>query len=439
MNVTDTGPRRKIFQDARSEHVVYSRARNTWQGLYNEGNTVDFSIPQDIQSLMDKARNFVETELYPIESEFLSREFGALAPVLAEKRAKARQLGLWLPQIAKEHGGLGLSLLGHGLVSAELGRTFLGHYACNCQAPDAGNMEILIQYGTEAQKARYLRPLLDGEIRSCFGMTEPDHPGSNPTWMGTRAVKEGAAYVITGNKWFATGADGSAFAVVMAITNPEAPRHERASMFLVPTDTPGFKVVCNTPVMGHRGEGWESHGEIRLENCRVPEENRLGPEGAGFLIAQERLGPGRIHHCMRWLGVCERSFELMCTYALKRQVAPDRPLALQQFVHGWIAESRAEIDAARLLVLHAAWTIDHRGMKAARDLVSLIKFNTANAMMNVIDRALQTHGGLGVTDYTPLAFFYRNERAGRIYDGPDEVHKIVVAKRILKGLAGGAA
>jgi acyl-CoA dehydrogenase len=400
---------------------------------------VDFTIPAEIQTLMDKARRFVESEVYPIEKDCLVDGFTDIARRLEETRAHARAEGLWLPQIAREYGGLGLSLLGHGLVSAELGRSFLGHYACNCQAPDAGNMEILIQYGNDAQKERYLKPLLAGGIRSCFAMTEPDHPGSNPTWMGTRAEKEGDSYVITGDKWFASGADGAAFAVVMAITNPEGPRHERASMFLVPADTPGFSVVCNTPVMGHRGEGWMSHGEIHLENCRVPKEHLLGPEGAGFLIAQERLGPGRIHHCMRWLGICERCFELMCDYAVKRQVAPGRPLALQQFVHGWIAESRAEIDAARLLVLRAAWTIDHQGMKAAHELVSLIKFHTAKAMMNVIDRAVQVHGGLGVTDYTPLAFFYRFERAGRIYDGPDEVHKMVVAKRILKKYAGAVA
>lgn len=397
---------------------------------------MDFVIADDVQALMDKVRRFVESEIYPIEKDFLLGEFSSLVPRLEEKRAQVREIGLWLPQIAKEHGGLGLDLLGHGLVSAELGRSFLGHYVCNCQAPDAGNMEILIQYGTDAQRQRYLKPLLDGRIRSCFAMTEPDHPGSNPTWMGTRAVKDGDSYVITGNKWFATGAEGAAFAVVMAITDPDAPRHERASMFLVPADTPGYTVICNSPVMGHRGEGWMGHGEIRLENCRVPRENLLGEEGGGFRIAQERLGPGRIHHCMRWLGICERSFELMCEYAAKREVAPGRPLALQQFVHGWVAESRAEIDAARLLVLHAAWTIGHRGMKEARDLVSLIKFNTAKAMMNVVDRAVQVHGGRGVTDYTPLAFFYRYERAGRIYDGADEVHKIAVAKRILKKYAG---
>jgi alkylation response protein AidB-like acyl-CoA dehydrogenase len=397
---------------------------------------VDFAIPDNIQTLLDKVRQFMETEVYPLERELLVTGFQEVWPRVEEKRRLAREKGFWLPQISKQYGGLGLSLLGHGLVSAELGRSILGHYLCNCQAPDAGNMEILIQYGTEAQKERYLKPLLAGKIRSCFAMTEPDHPGSNPTWMGTRAKKEGDAYVLSGSKWFATGADGAAFAVVMAITNPDAPRHERASMFLVPADTPGFEVVCNTPVMGHSGVGWMSHGEVRLTDCHVPQENLLGPEGAGFHIAQERLGPGRIHHCMRWLGICERCFDLMCDYAVKRQVAPGRPLAMQQFVHGWIAESRAEIDAARLLVLRTAWAIDNQGMKAAQELVSLIKFHTAKAMMNVIDRAIQVHGGLGVTDYTPLAFFYRFERAGRIYDGPDEVHKLVVAKRILKKYAG---
>ncbi len=397
---------------------------------------MDFAIPAEMQSLLDKARRFMEDEIYPIEKEFLVSGFGPVLPALDAKRERAKELGLWLPQIAREHGGLGLSLMDHGLISAELGRSILGHYVCNCQAPDAGNMEILIQYGSDEQRARYLEPLLDGRIRSCFGMTEPDHPGSNPTWMGTRAVRDGDSYVITGNKWFATGAEGTAFSVVMAITDPEAPRHQRASMFLVPTDTPGFEIVCNTPVMGHRGEGWMSHGEIRLEGCRVPRENMLGPEGAGFLIAQERLGPGRIHHCMRWLGICERCFELLCQYAVKREIAPGRPLAFQQFVHGWIAESRAEIDAARLLVLRAAWTIDREGLKAAHELVSLIKFHTAKAMMNIIDRAVQVHGGLGVTDYTPLSFFWRFERAGRIYDGPDEVHKTVVAKRMLKRVAG---
>jgi alkylation response protein AidB-like acyl-CoA dehydrogenase len=393
---------------------------------------MDFSISDKMQALLAQVREFVEEELFPLESVYLREGFGPLWATLDEKRAKARTLGLAIPQIEKEYGGMGLSVLEHGLVSAELGRSPMGHYVFNCQAPDAGNMEILIKYGTDEQKERFLKPLLAGEIRSCFGMTEPEYPGSNPVWMGTSAVKVGEDYVINGRKWWATGADGAKFAIVMAVTNPEAPLHLRASQILVPIDTPGCRIDTITPFMGHRGEGWACHGELAFEDCRVPQSHLLGPEGAGFLIAQERLGPGRIHHCMRWIGVCERSFELMCRYANRRQVAPDRPLSSRQFVQGWVAESRAEIDAARLMVLHAAWTSDKVGPKEARDQVSLIKFTVANTMMRVIDRAIQVHGGLGVSDYTPLSLFYRTERAGRIYDGADEVHKISVAKRILR-------
>ena len=393
---------------------------------------MDFAISDKMQDLLRRVRTFVEEELYPLEPEFLLKGFGPLEEQLEEKRAKARELGLALPQISKDYGGLGLSVLEHGLVSAELGKSPMGHYTFNCQAPDAGNMEILIQYGTEEQKEKYLKPLLEGKIRSSFGMTEPDYPGANPVWMGTTAVKDGQDYVINGKKWFSTGGDGAAFSIVMAVTNPEAPLHMRASQIIVPANTPGYIVERNTPCMGHVGQGWASHSEVRLDNCRVPQGNLLGPEGAGFLIAQERLGPGRIHHCMRWIGVSERAFDLMCRYAVKREVAPGRPLSSRQFVQGFVAESRAEIDAARLAVLHAAWIIDHVGTKEARDAISLIKFHVANTMQRVVDRAIQVHGGLGITDYTPLALFWRTERAGRIYDGPDEVHKISVAKRILR-------
>lgn len=393
---------------------------------------MDFAVPASMKELLGRVRTFVDEEIIPLESAFLSKPFADLQPVLEAKRARVRDLGFWLPQIAREHGGLGLSLVEHGLMSAELGRTPLGHYVCNCQAPDSGNMEILIQFGTPAQQERFLKPLLAGQTRSCFSMTEPGHAGSNPVWMSTTAVRDGNEYVINGHKWFTSAAEGAAFAVVMAVTNPDAPAHERASQILVPMETAGIHLVRNIPVMGHAGDNWNSHAEIRYENCRVPLDALLGKEGEGFVIAQERLGPGRIHHCMRWIGICERSFELMCDYALKREVAPGEPLASKQFVHGWIAESRAEIDAARLLVLRTAWSIEKYGAKAARNEISLIKFHVANVLMNVVDRALQVHGGLGMTDDTPLAYFYRHERASRIYDGPDEVHKIVVAKRILK-------
>ena len=241
-----------------------------------------------------------------------------MVPTLAKVRDKVKAAGLWAPQVPKELGGMGMPFREHALVSEVLGRTPLGHYVFGCQAPDAGNMEILHQYGTDEQKERWLEPLARGEIRSCFSMTEPERAGSNPTWLETRAVKDGDDYVIDGHKWFTTAADGAAFAIVMAVTNPDAPPHARASQIIVPTDTPGFERVRNIPIMGDAGSGYASHAEILYEKCRVPQANRLGAEGGGFLIAQERLGPGRIHHCMRWIGVCERAFEMMCTRAATR-------------------------------------------------------------------------------------------------------------------------
>ena len=394
---------------------------------------MDFSVPEKIQSILKEVREFLQREIYPLERDFLQKPFRELEPVLAEKRKLVKEMGLWAPHLPKEYGGMGLSLTEFAFISEELGKTPLGHYVFNCQAPDVGNMEILMHYGTDEQKERFLLPLARGEIRSCFSMTEPDYPGSNPVWMGTTAVKDGSDYVINGRKWFTTAADGAAFAIVMAVTNPDARSpYERASQILVPTDTPGFKIVRNIPVMGHTGEGFFSHAEVVYENCRVPQENLLGPEGAGFAIAQERLGPGRIHHCMRWLGICQRAFELMCSYVASRELAPGKPLGTRQIVQQWIAESRAEIHGARLMVLHAAWRIEREGAYAAREEISLIKYTVANVLQRVLDRAIQVHGGLGVTDDTPLAFWYRAERAARIYDGPDEVHQTVVARRILK-------
>ena len=391
-----------------------------------------FDAPSaETRLLLRTLDEFVRQEVQPLERPFLHHDFATLLPAVEDKRQLAKRHGLWLPQIPVDYGGMGLSLFDHGLVSEVLGRTPLGHYVLNCQAPDAGNMEILIEHGTPEQKERYLMPLLAGEVRSCFSMTEPENAGSNPTWLSTTAVKDGDDYVISGHKWFTTAADGAAFAIVMAVTDPTASRYQRASMIIVPTDTPGFQVVENTSVMGERGQGWASHAEIRYNDCRVPQANRLGAEGAGFVIAQERLGPGRIHHCMRWIGICERAFDLMCRQAALRELAPGRTLAEMGPVQNWVAESRAEIDAARLLVLKTANQIDKEGAYAARDSISLIKFHVAGVLQNVLDRAIQVHGAMGMTDETPLAFWYRHERAARIYDGPDEVHKWSVARRIL--------
>ncbi len=393
---------------------------------------MDFTIPQKMQDVLARIQNFMEQQIYPLEPAFATRGFNNLLPVLKATREKVKELGFWCPQIPKEYGGMGLSLLEHGLVSTVLGRSPLGHYLFNCQAPDAGNMEILMQHATPHQKETYLKPLLGGDIRSCFAMTEPDRPGSNPLWLDTTAVKEGVDYVIQGRKWFTTSADGAAFVIVMAVTNPGAPPHDRASLIIIPTDTPGFRLARNITVLGHQGEGYDSHAEVIFENCRVPQKNLLGAEGAGFRIAQERLGAGRIHHCMRWIGICERSFELMCHRSATRELSPGKPLGTRQIVQQWIAESRAEINAARLMVLEAAWKIEEFGQFAAREEISCIKFFVAEVLLKVLDRAIQVHGALGLTSDTPLSTFLRNERGARIYDGADEVHKIVVAKQALK-------
>ncbi|HEU4613949.1 MAG TPA: acyl-CoA dehydrogenase family protein [Kofleriaceae bacterium] len=392
---------------------------------------MDFDPPESVRPLLAKIERFIADVVVPAEREVFERGFGEAAPLLAELRNKCKAEGMWGPQVPKDIGGLGLDLVEHGLVSEKLGYSPLGHYVFGAQAPDAGNIEILHKYGTPAQKQRGLEPLARGEIRSCFSMTEPENPGSNPTMLSCPARKDGDHYVIDGHKWFTTAADGAAFAIVMAVTNPEAPPHARASMIIVPTETPGFERVRNIKIMGDPGEGWGSHAEIRYNSVRVPVENRLGPEGAGFLIAQERLGPGRIHHCMRWIGICERVFDTMCRHVTTRKIADDKTLASRQIAQAWVAEARAEIDASRLMVLHAAWTIEKKGFQAARDQVSLIKFYVADVMLRLVDRAIQLHGALGITSDTVLSFYYVHERGARIYDGPDEVHKMVVSKRIL--------
>jgi alkylation response protein AidB-like acyl-CoA dehydrogenase len=259
-------------------------------------------------------------------------------------------------------------------------------------------------------------------------MTEPEHAGSNPVMLSTIAVRDGDDFVITGHKWFTSSADGAAFAVVMAVTDPDATaRHARASQIIVPIPAPGYQLVRNISVMGDVGGGWASHAEVQFDRVRVPASNLLGPQGAGFALAQERLGPGRIHHCMRWIGICERAFDLMCRRAVARELAPGDALANRQAVQFWIAESRLEIHASRLMVLDAAARIVREGQEAA-----YIKVFVANTLQRVLDRAIQAHGALGMTDDTPLAWWYRHERAARIYDGADEVHKTVIARRALK-------
>ncbi|MDX1496836.1 MAG: acyl-CoA dehydrogenase family protein, partial [Salinisphaeraceae bacterium] len=271
-----------------------------------------------------------------------------------------------------------------------------------------------------------------GETRSCFGMTDKGTAGSNPTLLNAPVVKDGDDYVINAHKWFTTAADGADFCIVMAVTNPDAAPHERASMIIVPLDTPGFEMVRNIPVMGEPGGGWFSHSEIKLTDVRVPQSYLLGEEGAGFLLAQKRLGPGRIHHCMRWMGICQRALELMKSRANEREIKPGETLADTQIVKQWMAECTTEFTAARALILQTAWTIEQQGFAEARDMVSMIKFHAANVTQKILDTALQLHGGLGMTDDTPIAYWWRHERAARIFDGPDEVHKLSLGKRLLR-------
>ncbi len=383
--------------------------------------------------LVEQYRAFLAKHLYPIEKEIIYGSLRSYLPALAALRDLAKKEGLFAPHLSKQEGGLGLNLVEFAEISEVLGTSPLGHYVFNCQAPDIGNMELMHQFASEDLKSKYLHPLQRGEIRSCFSMTEPEHAGSNPVHMSTTAIRDGDSYLINGHKWFTTAADGASFTIVMALTDPDHENpYQRASMILVPLDTPGYRLIRNIPIMGDVGEDYLSHGEVEFKDCRVPVSNLIGAEGAGFTLAQVRLGPGRIHHCMRWIGICERAMELMCRRAMERELHPGRSLASQQSIQHWIAECAADIKASRLLVLDTAQKIESHGAKAAKEDISTIKFFVSNVLMKVLDRAIQVHGALGITDDTLLSFWYRHERGARIYDGPDEVHKTVLAKSIMK-------
>jgi acyl-CoA dehydrogenase len=390
-------------------------------------------IPDLVAERRAQVRAFMEEHVYPNE-QALAREDEAADALVRELQQEARAAGLWAPHLPPEAGGSGSGFIEYAYLNEEIGRSTYAQLVFGCQAPDAGNAEILHLYGTPDQKRRFLEPLVSGETRSFFGMTEPEVSGSDPTGLQGRAVRDGGEWVIDAHKWFSSGADGAGFGVVMVVTEPDAEPHRRASMILVPTDRPGYELVRRIPVMGHEGRGWGTHCETRFTGVRVPLENVLGEPGDGFRIAQKRLGPGRIHHVMRWLGQMQRAFDLMCAYSLERKTFGE-PLADKQTIQNWIAESAAEIQACRLMTLQAAQRIDEGD--EARVEISLIKFHAAKVLGDVIDRALQVHGGLGMTEDTPLASMWRAARAGRIYDGPDEVHKMVVARRILRSYEDG--
>jgi acyl-CoA dehydrogenase len=398
---------------------------------------MDFEPSEKVKQIQTQLERFMDEFVYPNERPMFeavekSGDPHHEPPLLRELAQKARAIGLWNLFLPDAEHGAGLTNLEYAPLCEVMGRSPIAPRIFNCNAPDTGNMEILAQFGTPEQKKLWLQPLLDGETRSCFSMTEPEVSSADPTQLQTRAVRDGDDYVINGHKWFTSGAIGARFAIVMAVTDPKAAPHERASMIIVPTDARGFDIVRAVSVMGHAGGG--GHCEIRYDDCRVPVANRLGPEGSGFMIAQARLGPGRIHHCMRTLGMAERAFEIMCRHANTRKLQ-GAPLGDKQFVQEWIATSRMELDQARLLTLYAAWKMDTQGKHRARQEISMIKVVAPNVCMQVLDRAIQCLGALGVSDDTPIAAFWRNARSLRIADGPDEVHKMVIARRELKRFA----
>jgi acyl-CoA dehydrogenase len=396
---------------------------------------MDFELSPQVAELRDRVRAFMEEHVFPAESEALRALDEEVAPgvpyprILVEIRERARGEGLWNMFMADERYGTGLKNWEYGVLCEEMGRSpAIAPMAFNCSAPDTGNMEILAEHGTDEQRDEWLGPLLDGEIRSCFSMTEPEVSGSDPTTLRTQAVLDGNEWVVNGHKWFTSGAVGASLAIVMCVTDPDAHPYARASMILVPTDAPGFNLVRPVPVMGH--DGGPGHCEILYEDCRVPAANLLGPQGGGFVIAQDRLGPGRIHHCMRAIGTAERAIEMMCERANTRETFGGK-LADKQFIQDFIAKSRMETDQARLLTLYAAWKMDTEGKRAARQAISMIKVVAANVVMDVLDRAIQVHGALGMSDDTPLAGMWRFSRMLKVADGPDEVHKMVIARREL--------
>ncbi|HEX8123933.1 MAG TPA: acyl-CoA dehydrogenase family protein [Solirubrobacteraceae bacterium] len=393
----------------------------------------EFSTEPEFQAHLDWMQTFVREEIQPLET--LSLSYEQLLRAMEPLREQVKERGLYAAHLDPELGGQGFGQVKLGLMHEVLGTTPIAPFAFGNQAPDSGNSEILAIAGTEEQKDRWLHPLLAGDLHSAFSMTEPHSAGSDPTLLKTRAVKDGDEYVINGHKWFSSNASIADFLIVMAVTDPDARPHQRATMFIVPADTPGVNILRDVPTMEHPQDEYGKYGghaEILYEDVRIPAANRLGAEGTGFLIAQQRLYPGRIHHCMRWVGVCNRAFDMLCERALSRE-AHGGPLSEKQTVQNWIADSAAQMQAARLMTLHAAWVMDTQGASAARKDISLIKFFGAQVLHDVVDRALQVHGSLGYSTDLPLEQMYRFARGARFYDGPDEVHRQSVARQILRG------
>jgi acyl-CoA dehydrogenase len=397
----------------------------------------DFSTEPEFQAQLDWMEDYVRTDVFALESLLDELRRDQVDEAVDGLREEVRRRGLWAAHLGPELGGSGFGQVKLGLMHEILGMSPIAPAVFGAQAPDSGNAEILALAGTPEQKSRYLEPLLAGRLRSAFSMTEPETAGSDPTLLRTRAVRDSGGWALHGRKWFTTNASVADFLIVMAVTDPDAEPRRRASMFLVDVATPGVDIVRDVPTIedpSPRPGGYSAHlvSEVVYDQVHLPSDALLGAQGDGFTIAQQRLGPGRIHHCMRWLGASRRALDMLCEWSLHRH-SHGGPLADKQTVQNWIADSTAEMQAARLMTLRAAWTIDMHGARAAHEEIAMIKFFGAKVLHDVIDRALQAHGSLGYSTDLPLEQMYRTARGARIYDGPDEVHRQTVARRILKG------
>jgi acyl-CoA dehydrogenase len=398
--------------------------------------TWDFSTEPEFQGKLAWARRLVDEQIIPLE--VLELDHDALVELVKPMQNQVKEEGLWAAHLTPEYGGQGLGQVKLALLHEVLGRCTFAPLVFGNNAPDSGNSELLALADiTAEQRTKWLDPLLDGSIRSAFSMTEPDVAGSDPTMIQTRAMRDGDDWIINGRKWFTSNASIADFLIVMAVTNPDASPYRGASMFIVPVDTPGVEIVRDVGTMEHPDTvfgRYGNHGEVVYTNVRVPMSHLIGDEGDGFTLAQKRLGPGRIHHAMRWLGQAQRAFEMLCERAVSRS-AHGSVLAEKQTVQNWIADSAAEITQARLLTLYAAWKMDHEGASAARPEIAMVKYSGAKVLHDVIDRAIQVHGALGFSTDMPLERMYRRARAARILDGPDEVHRMTVARSVLRDYA----
>jgi acyl-CoA dehydrogenase len=395
----------------------------------------DFSTEPEFEAKLEWMRGFVRAQVWPLETLYDEIGWDGLKRAARPLQEEVKSQGLWAAHLDPELGGQGFGQVKLGLMHEILGTSPFAPLMFGNAAPDSGNSEILALAGTPEQKERYLHPLLAGDLKSAFSMTEPDTAGSDPTLLQTQATREGDEWVINGRKWFSSNGSIADFLIVMAVTDPDARPHQRASMLIVDADTPGVQIVRDVATMEHPYDSfgrYGNHAEIAYDDVRVPADALLGAQGAGFLIAQQRLYPGRIHHCMRWLGVARRAFDMLCERATYRY-AHGAVLGKHQTIQNWIADSEAEMHAARLMTLHAAWKMDTEGVAAARKEIAMIKFYGAKVLHDVVDRALQAHGSLGYSTDLPLEAMYRMARAARIYDGPDEVHRASVARQVLRG------